>query len=100
MDKKEAIASLKTMLGSDFFTAQNKQYTIKALKLKHIDEFKEDKLFSGYFSAVEKKEILSKWINRQLEYNGTAMTYEIAMDHDWDVKDLDNAIRAIMGLSG
>lgn len=97
-----APASLEVMTGRGIFYAQGKKYVIKAIKLKEINEFKADALFSGYFAMTDdsKKEALDKWINRKLEYNGVPMTLKMAEDHDWDVVDLTEFVKALMGLSG
>lgn len=97
-----APASLETMTRRGFFNAQDKKYIISPIKIKEIEEFKADSLFNGYFDMIDnnKREALEKWIGRKLEYNGAPMTLETAMNHNWDVVDLTEFIRAIMGLSG
>ncbi len=104
MDNKEnnAPVSLSTMTQRGFFTAQGKRYEIIPLKLKLVDEFKADNLFNGFFSMrdEESKAILNKWLQRQLSYNDSPVTLELIFEHDWDVLDVTEFIKTVMGLSG
>ena len=105
MSKKEG-TPLSTMLGSgDFTKIAGKQYTIKAIKLKDIPEFEQDKLSFGpqFFSlaAKEEREKLDKWLSRYVSNAaGEPMTTEKATEEDWDVVDIKTCLLKMVDISG
>lgn len=105
MAKKEA-TPLSVMLGSgeDFFVG-GKKYTVKPLKLKHVDEFMKDNLSLGMqlvnITNEEAKSKLDKWLSRQVvDEKGSPMSLEKAMEDDWDLGDLKRCIQRLLDISG
>ena len=105
MAKKEA-TPLSTMLGSgeDFFVGE-KRYTVKPLKLKHIDEFINDNLSLGWqlvnITDQNARDKLDKWLSRQVvDEKGNPMSLEKAMEDDWDLADLKRCIQRLLDISG
>ncbi len=105
MAKKEA-TPLSTMLGSgEDFLVGEKRYTVKPLKLKHIDEFVKDNLSVGLqfvnLTNDEAREKLNKWLSRQVvDENGSPLSLDRAMEEDWDLVDLKNCIQRLLDISG
>lgn len=105
MSKKE-VTPLSTMLGGGNFTEiAGKEYVIKAIKLKDIPEFEQDKLNFGpqFFSLIDEKdrEKLDKWFSRYV-FNaaGESMTIERATNDDWDLADLRKCFLKLVDISG
>jgi hypothetical protein len=92
--------------GGETFTAQGKKYKIRPLKLKDIEEFKEDKLFIGdeqiYNLLIdETKKNLDKWTKRQVfDKDDTPVSLDMLMEHDWDLEDLRGCVRKMLRISG
>jgi hypothetical protein len=107
-------ASLETMLGLHNFDAQGRSYTLKPIKLKHIPEFKDksNKVFipgpenpDGFLQFIYLQdeaylESVNKWLNRQLVFNEQPVTYEMVMEHDWDIDDIGRFLKEMVRVSG
>lgn len=98
---------LSVMAGSgDFFKAQGKKYKVKPLKLKEVDELKNDEMFvfEGQFfnmSNPDNRKKLNKWIEKKAtDESGEPLTLEKAMNDDWDLNDLKEFMRKLLDLSG
>lgn len=107
-DKDITPVSLADMLGQgNFFEAQGKEYVIKPLKIKKVDEFLRDQISIGAqifnFSSPDAKEKLEKWIPQIIFKNNddeTGLTLQDLMDDDWDLDDLRRLWQKLLGLSG
>jgi hypothetical protein len=106
--------SLETMLGEHNFEAQGRVYTLFPVKLKHIPEFQNKKNIVyvpmpnepvgnrqfAYLQNEQYVKTLDKWLQRQLRFNDEPVTYEMIVEHDWDVDDLGRFLREMARLSG
>lgn len=105
MAKKEA-TPLSVMLGSsESFIVGEKRYTVKPLKLKHVDEFVKDNLSLGLqlvnITNEEAKGKLDKWLSRQVvDEKGNPISLEKAMEDEWDLGDLKRCIQRLLDISG
>lgn len=104
MDKEKLTPiSLSTMIGQGEFTAQEKKYTIKALKLRKAQELIDDKMATGVpffdFVTPEHVEKLKKWIPQILFRDDKPVELEELMD-DWDLTDLKRFWNQVLGISG
>jgi len=108
MSKTEAKVpvDLSTMLGDgEKFHAKDKDYTVKPITLKHIEEFMQDNLSIGtqLFNVANKeaRTKVDRWLSGYaINSKGEAMSLEKAMDDDWDVVDLKNFFKKLCDLSG
>jgi len=103
---------LDIMLGQGHFVAQGKEYVVKALKLKQIDELKKDTMATAvpFFDLVDEKmaKKLDKWFVRLVfradTYKGvegeSGLHVQDLKDDDWDLDDLKNLWKAILRISG
>lgn len=106
--KKEKLPPipLDVMLGQgNFFEAQGKQYEIRPVKLKHIQELMSDQIsvVSQIFNLADDKARAKqeKWIPRILfNKDGEPATLEQVIEDDWDVEDLKRFWRLTHQLSG
>lgn len=106
--KKEKLPPipLDVMLAQgNFFEAQGKQYEIRPVKLKHIQELLTDQISvtSQIFnlSSDEHRAVQEKWIPRILfNKDGEPATLEQVINDDWDVEDLKRFWRMTHQLSG
>jgi len=100
------VTPLSTMLGSGELTQiAGKQYVIKAIKLKDIPEFEQDKISFGpqYFSLAVKDERkkLDKWFSRYVfNTTGEPMTLDKATEEDWNVADIKGCLLRLVDISG
>ena len=98
--------SLATMLGTgESFEAKDKEYTVKPITLKHIEEFMSDNLSLGTqlfaVSNSDSRAKLNKWLSGYaFDSNGSPMTIAKAMEDDWDIVDLKKFIQKLCDLSG
>lgn len=105
-NKKVDPVPLATMLGQgNRFEAQGKEYEIRPLKLKMVDEFIKDQLSIGpqlfNFISQEAKEKLEKWLPRVIfNKDGKGMTLDDLINDDWDLSDLRRLWRQVLELSG
>jgi len=104
---KQAPVSLATMLGTgEFFTPSNgKDYKIKPLKIKEVQEFSEDQLSLGpqfiNIANPKLKPKLEKWVNRQIsDRDGNPVTLKQLEEEEWDVRELRTALLKMADLSG
>jgi hypothetical protein len=105
MGKKEAV-SLSTMLGEgDFWNVKGKDYIVKPIKIKDEPEFTRDEINFGaqYFSLIDQKqrEKFNKWMERYLfSKEGEPMNLEKVSEADWDISDLKEFWKRLVGISG
>jgi len=108
MSKTEANSptSLTTMLGSgESFKVNEKIYTIRPIKLKHVDEFMKDGISIGAqlfnLSKPEARVKAEKWLSDYcFDQSGEPMTIKKAMEDDWDVVHLKSFFQKLCDLSG
>jgi hypothetical protein len=114
--EQQAPVPLDIMLGQGRFVAQGKEYVVKALKLKQIDELKKDTMATAvpFFDLVDKEmaKKLDKWFSRLVfradnhkgakdgEKEEKGLTVQDLCDDDWDLDDLRNLWKAILRISG
>jgi hypothetical protein len=103
MAKKDV--SLNTVFGNgEEFTTGGHSYVVFPLKLKEIQEFLDDNLSldaQGYNLLIPDAKIkVGKWLERKAQSNGKPLTYEQAMEDDWDMNDVKEFLRKLAGLSG
>ena len=102
----EKVTPLSTMLGSgDFIDIQGKQYKVKPIKLKDIDDFmgKNISLGSQLFNLVEpkSKKAIDSWLAKYCyDENSNPISLDIAIEQDWDVVDLKIFIKKLCDISG
>lgn len=106
--------SLETMLGEHNFEAQGRSYVLLPIKLKYIPEFKDknNKIFipgpnyqDGFMQFIylqdeEYCKNIDKWLGRQLLFNEQPFTYQMAIEHDWDVDDVGRFLKEMARVSG
>lgn len=103
--KKEATPLSLMLGGGEDFLVGEKRYTVKPLKLKHVDEFVKDNLNLGLqlvnLTNEAAKEKLDKWLSRQVvDQKGTPLSLERAIEEDWDLGDLKKCIQRLLDISG
>ncbi len=98
---------LSVMTGwGNAFLAQGKEYQVKPLKLKHVNEFLDDGISVGgqmfNLASTEAREKLDKWVKRTLTYQENHLSLEDLQseEHDWDLSDLKALICQVAELSG
>ena len=105
MATKEAVP-LSVMLGNgQQLKVGDRLYTVFPLKLKDVDAFVKDtvNLGSQLFSLLDedRKKVLDRWLTKQIiNINGEAVNLEKAMSDDWDLADLQRAVRMLADISG
>ena len=107
MAKKGASpVSLSVMLGTgEKFIVGDKEYTVKPLKLKDLDEFTSDKLAvdAQLFNVMNKeaRANLDKWLQKQVvDAEGNPVDYNKIMEDDWTLADLRRCIGRLLDISG
>jgi len=105
MPKKEAVPLSVMAESGELFTVGKKKYRIRPLKLREVQEFKEDNINVGpqfvTFLTEEGKEKVDKWIQRCItDENGKPKKLEDLTNEDWDLVQLREAILKICDLSG
>lgn len=97
---------LSVMLGTgEKFAVGDKEYTVKPLKLKDIDEFASDQLgvSAQLFNVINKetKAKLDKWLQRQVvDAEGNPVDYNKIMEDEWTLADLRRCIGRLLDISG
>lgn len=97
---------LSTMLGGgDFIEIQGKQYKIKPLKLKDVDNFieKNVSLGSQIFNLADEKskKDMNEWLSKYCyDENDSPVNFETAIEQDWDIVDLKTFIKKLCDISG
>jgi len=104
MSNKMTPVPLAVMMGQGVFSVQGKEYIVKALKLKHIEEFNADKMSTRipYFDFLDKESVakLEKWLPRIVFKGDKALSLKILMEDDWDLADLKRLWNEVIGISG
>ncbi len=106
--KKTDKTPLSVMLGSGvIFEAQGKKYTVLPIKLKELLDFKDGKIAignnaQGYNILIdENRNKIDKWLQSKLiDSNGEPMSFEKAVNDDWDTDDLERFLRTLFKISG
>jgi hypothetical protein len=106
-DKIKEPVPLSTMVkGGTSFEAQGKKYKVLPLKLKEVDDIAEDRIFlfdNHVFNILNKqnRKKLDAWISgKLLDSDGGATSLEKIMGDDWDVNDLKEFMKVLLGISG
>ena len=103
--KKPTPLSVMLGKGEKLETKTGKLYEVLPLKLKEIDEFMTDEMGIGpqLFAVMnqDERKKVDKWLKRScIDELGVPMSFERALNEEWDLVDLKEFTKLLCDLSG